>query len=423
MEPSLKLTNLISTLLSETRKYGIKEISMEQYEVVCNQLKKFADTKGVDEYSQGLTEDYETYATKRCNDDEICPEYLRFIKRVLRMLRILAETGEIDFKSYHSRKKYNVSKSAQELVTNILDHFALKGEARAEMDVVFRHLFFYVERVGSVPEFITDELLMDFFTQELPKSNKGSMGRSLRAIKYVSDYLKLRGMKHLILDFNQLNARNSHVRMIPPYSQEEIRRILDAIDTNTDEGLRDYAIMLLAFDTGLRGVDIRTLCLSDIDWKIGRILINQSKTSDPLILPLSGQVMNAIADYILHARPECDCNEVFLNIRGPVRSMDKRHHAFSRLMNKYSLKAGVEHMPMRSFHSLRRSFATELSAAGIPIEIISQLLGHKRIDEDKPYLSYNREQVSFCSMGFDEIPIKCGIYMDSVQGGDHCDLS
>jgi len=421
MEQSLKLTNLISTLLSETRRYGIKEVSMEQYEVVCRQIKKFADTKGVDEYSQELTNEYEIYVTNRCHEKKICTEYLRFNKRVLRLLRMLAETGEIDFKSHHSRKKYDVSESAQELVSNILAHYALEGEARAEMDVVFRHLFFYVESVGSVPESITDELLMDFFTQELPKTNKGSMGRSLRAIKYVSAYLKSRGMEHLILDFSQLNARNGHVRMIPPYSQEEIRRMLDSVDT--DEGLRDYAIMLLAFDTGLRGVDIRTLCLSDIDWKTGRILINQSKTSDPLILPLSGQVMNAIADYILHARPDCDCNEIFLNVKGPVRPMDKRHYAFSQLMAKYSLKAGVEQVPMRSFHSLRRSFATELSAAGIPIETISQLLGHRRIDEDKPYLSYNREQVSFCSMGFDEIPIKCGIYIDPDQGGDRCDIS
>ena len=423
MEQSLKLTKLISTLLSETRRYGIKEVSMEQYEVVCRRIMKFADTKGVDEYSQGLADEYEAHVTRRCHEKEICTEYLRFNKRVLRLLWMLAETGEIDFKSRHSRKKYDVSESAQGLAADILTHYALEGEARAEMDIVFRHLFFYAECVGSVPESITDELLMDFFTQELPKTNRGSMGRSLRAIKYVSAYLKAYGMEHLTMDFSQLNARNGHVRRIPPYSQEEIRRMLDSIDTDTDEGLRDYAIMLLAFDTGLRGVDIRTLCLSDIDWKAGRILINQSKTSDPLILPLNGQVMNAIADYILQARPGCGCNEIFLNVKGPVRPMDKRHHAFSPLMAKYSLKAGVEQIAMRSFHSLRRSFATELSAAGVPIETISQLLGHKGIDADKPYLSYNREQVSFCSMGFDEIPIKCGIYMDSDQGGDHCDLS
>jgi integrase len=53
--------------------------------------------------------------------------------------------------------------------------------------------------------------------------------------------------------------------VIPPYSQAEIGRLLGAIDISSPVGLRDYAVILLAFDTGLRGVDIRTLCLQDID--------------------------------------------------------------------------------------------------------------------------------------------------------------
>ena len=108
---------------------------------------------------------------------------------------------------------------------------------------------------------VTDDLLMDFFTKELPKTNKGSMGRSLRAVRYLSAYLKNNGNAELLLDFTQLTARGHHVRVIPPYSQKEINRAVSSIDITTPEGLRDYAIMLLAFDTGLRSVDIRTLCL------------------------------------------------------------------------------------------------------------------------------------------------------------------
>lgn len=256
----------------------------------------------------------------------------------------------------------------------------------------------------------TDDLLMDFFTKELPKTNKGSMGRSLRAIKYLSVYLKNNGNTDLLLDFTQLNARGHHVRVIPPYSQEEISRAVSSIDTTTPEGLRDYAIMLLAFDTGLRSVDIRALCLEDIDWNKGLLYLEQSKTGVPLILPLSGKVMNAIADYILTGRPECNHNEIFLTVKGPVRPMDKRHGAFSSICDKYFNAANVDKIPGRSFHSLRRSFATELSEAGIPLETISQMLGHKSIEEDKPYLSYNREQTALCAIGFDEIPVANGIY-------------
>jgi len=417
-----KLPELIVSLLSGIRKYGIKEISVKQYETICRQIKKFADEKGLDEYTQEFADEYEAYVTGESDGNGISLGYLSVIKRILRLLGTLAQNGEVDFKPNYIRKKYIVSDSAQELVEDILNYYGLIGETRKEMSTLFRHLFSDVEKKGSVPESITDSILMDFLTNELKKTNNGTMARSLRAIKYISDYLKIHGLEHLEMDFNQLKVKNSRVRAIPPYTQEEIRKILDSVDTSTNEGLRDYAILLLAYDTGLRSVDIRTLCLPDIDWNNSRVLINQSKTSKSLILPLNGHTMNAIADYILLARPECDYNEVFLNIKNPIKPMDKRYHCFSNLMTKYCKKAGVEKIPKRSFHSLRRSFATGLSAAGVPVETISQMLGHKDINAGKPYLSYNRKQISFCAIGFDEIPIRCGIYIgvntDMEKGGD-----
>ena len=309
-----------------------------------------------------------------------------------------------------------VSGQSGKLIEKALDYHSLKGESRTEMSTVMRHFFKYAEDKAEMDDVkVTDDLLMDFFTEELPKTNTGSMGRSLRAIKYLSVYLKNNGNSGLVLDFTQLNARSSHIRMIPPYSQDEINRAVSSIDTTTPEGLRDYAIMLLAFDTGLRSVDIRKLCLKDIDWKKGLLYLRQSKTGAPLILPLGGKVMNAIADYILTGRPECSYDEIFLTVKGPARPMNKRHCTFTSLCDKYFRAANVDKIPGRSFHSLRRSFATELSEAGVPLETISQMLGHKSIEEDKPYLSYNREQIAFCAIGFDEIPVTNGIYAGGAR--------
>ena len=358
-----------------------------------------------------------------CRRGNICPEYLRFNKRVVRVLRTLAETGTADFSSAAIRKKYAVSDEAHRMTQEILDHHGLEGEARIEMDRVIRHLFHYAETRGCRCSDITDETLMDFFVNELPKTNKGSMGRALRAIKYVSEYMKTCGFSQLVLDFSQLNARGSHVRVIQPYSSEEVGCMLESVDTSTGAGMRDYAIMLLAFETGLRGVDIRKIKLSDIDWRHGRIRICQNKTSEPLILPLTGRAMNAIADYVLKCRPDCGLDEVFLTVRGPIRPMNIRYHSFSSMMAKYESLAGIEKVEGRAFHSLRRSFATELSAGGVPLETISQLLGHKSIEEDKPYLSYNREQIAFCALGFDGITVKTGMYKTvkptaAPEGGD-----
>lgn len=423
MEQSTKLDHLIETLLSEVKKYGILEVSMEQYQVVCNCILKFATRKEVETFSDVLISEYTEMVKRRCDEGDICLEYLRFQKRVIRMLKSLVSTSNVDFSAANSRKKYKVSGETAQLVADILDENKLVGETRFEMDIVLRHFFFYAEYHKISMNNISDGFFMEFLTSEMPKTNQGSIGRTLRGIKYISSYLKSHGRSDLTLDFNQLKIKTGSVKMIPPYSRDEITKILEAVDRAKPEGLRDYAILLLGFDTGLRGADIRKLCLSDIDWKVGKVKIRQCKTSEPLVLPLSGRVMNAIADYILRGRHECGYKEIFLTIKKPVRPMDKRRYSFNGIITKYSSKADVELKPMRGFHSLRRSFATELSMAGVPLGIISQLLGHKRIDEDKPYLSYNREQIAFCSMGFLEIPLENGLYASvSTAGGDHHDL-
>ena len=421
MEQAKKELQFLSDALLKTiREHGIKEISIEHYKTVLKKIVCFADAHGFSSYYPELKDDFDAFIDSNVKKKMVCFEYARFQHRVIRLLASLAETGETDFSAtQRNHRMYKVSPDSQKVIEDALDYHMLEGETRTEMSTVMRHFYCYAEeKAHSANTIITDDLLMNFFTEELPNTNNGSMGRSLRAIKYLSVYLKSKGNADLKLDFMQLNARNAHVRVIPPYSQSDINHAVAGIDTSTPEGLRNYAIMLLAFDTGLRSVDIRKLRLGDIDWKKGLVLIRQSKTNEPLTLPLSGKVMNAIADYVLKARPECSHDEIFLTVKGPVKPLDKRHYALTNISDRYFTEAGVEKIPGRGFHSLRRSFATELSEAGVPLETISQLLGHKSIDEDKPYLSYNREQVAFCAIGFDEIPLTTGIY----SGGDQDEI-
>ena len=82
------MQSLSDALLQSVRRYGIKEVSMGQYETVCKKIVHFSS------------------------------EYGRFQHRVIRMMISLAETGETDFSCCHS----------------------LRGEARTEMSTVMRHL-------------------------------------------------------------------------------------------------------------------------------------------------------------------------------------------------------------------------------------------------------------------------------------------
>ena len=65
-------------------------------------------------------------------------------------------------------------------------------------------------------------------------------------------------------------------------------------------------MILLGYGNGFRAGDVVNLTRKDIDWKSAEIYVVQGKTDIPLKLTLNTTTMNAIADYILNGRPECE---------------------------------------------------------------------------------------------------------------------
>lgn len=102
--------------------------------------------------------------------------------------------------------------------------------------------------------------------------------------------------ENLSLALPEMVARRTIFR--EGFSAVEIERLLDVPDAETPIGKRDYAIMLLAAQTGLRACDIVNLKREDIDWRAREIRIVQQKTGKPLSLPLEPESGNAIADYL-----------------------------------------------------------------------------------------------------------------------------
>ena len=415
------LKPLTAQLMEEIRAYGILEVSLEQYQIVCNSIVRFAQSLQVDSYSPELMDSYKDNLDTRCSSGEICREYHRFQLRVMRMLSSLAERGIVDFSSTKSHpRKYIVSDETNNLVEMILDSYPVSPATKNDLRAPTRHFLWYAEQIGIKPQFIDDTIVMSFLIDEVPASNGGSTGRTLRCVKYATEYLRTHGNYCLQRDYTLLKLKNDHRRIIPGYSEEEISGIAQAADTDSIIGKRDFAIILVAYCTGLRGIDIIGIKLSDIDWHNHKVSVVQSKTHTPIVSELNGVTLNALADYILDWRPKCDIPEVFLTVKAQYRRLSK---GFGSMIDKYCEKAGVSKIAFRGFHSLRRSFETVMVSKGVPIETASQMMGHKSITEDKPYLSHDTHQISFVAMDFSDVPITSGFYFGhtesarSVEGG------
>ena len=418
----LLLKPLTEQFMKEVIKYGILVVSTEQYQNVCNSIIKFAEAAGSDSYSPELMTSYQKFLDQRVSAGEICKEYRRFQARVIRMLSSLADDGRVDFSSAKCPlRKYPVSNETAKLVEKILDAYQISDKTKKDLRAPTRHFLWYAAQQGVTPESIDDTTVMQFLIEEIPISNSGSTGRTLRCVKYATEYLKNNGNHNLHRDYTLLKLKNDHRRIVPAYSEDEIYSIVDAMDTNDTLGKRDRAIVLIAYCTGLRGADIISIKLTDIDWRNQKVSVIQSKTHTPIISALNGETMNALADYILDWRPECEVSEVFVTVKAPYRSLSK---GFGSMVDKYCEKAGVQKIALRGFHSIRRSFETIMVSRGVPIETASQMMGHKTITEDKPYITHNKSQVAFVAMDFSDVPITTGFYAchsgtsSSEKGGD-----
>ena len=417
MEKSYPLLKpLTDQLMKEVRAYGILEVSTEQYQTSCNQILNLAQLLQIDHYSPELMDSYKDNLDKQCSSGDICKEYHRFHLRVVRMLSSLAETGVVDFSSRKQQpRKYLVSDDISSLVEKILDDQPISDATKNDLRAPTRHFLWYAEQRGVKPELIDDMTVMSFLVNEVPGSNGGSTGRTLRCVKYATEYLKTHGNHGLHRDYTLLKLKNDHRRIIPAYSEEEILGIARAADTDSVLGKRDLAIILTAYCTGLRGIDIIGIRLSDIDWHNQRVSVIQSKTHTQVVSELNGATLNALADYILEWRPECNAPEVFITTKAPYRRLSK---GFGTMIDKYCEKASVPKIVFRGFHSIRRSFETVMVSRGVPIETASQMMGHKSITEDKPYITYNKRQVAFVAMDFSDVPISGGYYFSQTESTD-----
>lgn len=165
---------------------------------------------------------------------------------------------------------------------------------------------------------------------------------------------------------------------------EQVRALLDSIDTDTPLGLRDRAVLLLIAVLGIRGEEVRRLRLKDIAWRAGEIHLPQTKTYRARVLPLPHEVGAALSDYILHGRPRVRAPEVVLRHDAPIGPLSSPS-AVSRIITRNLRRAAIVAPARPGAQMLRHSLATRLVNRGVPIKQIADLLGHCSIDTTAIY--------------------------------------
>jgi len=170
---------------------------------------------------------------------------------------------------------------------------------------------------------------------------------------------------------------------------KECRDLLQCVDRHFPSGQRDFAILRLMTDLGLRGSEIVELCLEDIDWRASTLVVRKNKQRRERVLPLPPLVAKAILSYLRTGRPSSSSRQLFLCHRLPVgqpMTTERRRGAVRRIMRRAGLTGGGP-------HRLRHSFATRLHARGATLKEVADVLGHQDFDTTAIYARVNLSQL------------------------------
>ena len=185
----------------------------------------------------------------------------------------------------------------------------------------------------------------------------------------------------------------------PRLPWEDVRRAIDSIDLTTQRGVRDRALLLLLATTGMRNKELRGLELQDIRWRAAELLVRRTKARRDRVVPLMQETGDALAEYILNARPRIDSQRVFLCTVPPVGPF-RTSSPISRIVRSRLKRSGVDVPRGAGAHLMRHSLATELVSQRRPINEVADLLGHRSIDTTAIYVKVAVPQLAGVALPF-----------------------
>lgn len=394
------LTIMVKSIVKELVKTNLSYSSLKRHKSCLNSVIKYCiahDLKPI--YSKKLVEGFLSEIKESYEKNEISYGLFRDRSKAANLITEYNKTGTYIPKHFFQYSKYTlVSLSFKKFLKEECHYhketYHLSERSNEQNYYTTKKFCFYLEKLNfkNFNNLTVNEIIG--FIDSVKETNKGNMKTIIHHVKKILIYLDEKDIVHINLDLSILKPQFTPTKEVITFSKQEIIKILNSIDRNTDVGKRDYAIILLGITTGLRACDVVSLKLTNIDWKKECLKISQKKTGKEIEVPLLANTSNALATYILKARPKIGSNSLFLTSRNPVKQMVP--YSLNNILRKYYKKVNIFKERKGTFHSLRRSFCTWLSQDLIPVDLIAECAGHSDVHTADRYISVSPLMVQCC---------------------------
>ena len=255
----------------------------------------------------------------------------------------------------------------------------------------------------------TCRLFLDFLIKngctDISRLNTGMVSQSLLTFSNrdrhagIRQFLRFLAKSAVIeTDLSGVVPRYRRRKPLPTtYTPEEIIRVEATVDTSTDTGKRNLAIIRLATRMGFRSGDIARLKLTEINFSTGYINITQEKTELPISLQMPSDVSDALKAHIENDTRTLLDGYVFHCMVAPYGHITPSIIRYA-VNNSFAAAkvdtAGKKHGP----HVFRSSLASSMVNDGVPYEVVRRILGHSDPDVIKHYARADIENLRMCSI-------------------------
>src|SRR6266568_5111975 len=387
------VSGLADAVLGVVQDVGLSSDTVARYGKCCEAVVEFCGRRGVDALSGSVVEEFVACQQERARRGEIGPNRRSALVKSARLMLEFQETGAVAWRMMSPDPDLTLSQSSRVVLKQFAAAASLElapGSVRLLAGEI-RQFLAYLDRAGrDALGTVTADDVRGFLVEVAPRRTAGT-GNVVWSLKRFFAFLNAAGLSDVRIDGLLAHAAPRRVRALPCFTREETGRLLEGIETGTPCGKRDSAMVALAVSTGLRCCDIVAL-------RRDEIRLVQAKTSRPLVLPLPPLAGNAVAEWILHGRPDCDAPEVFVRLQPPYVKLG--NSTGSTLMRRRLARAGIDHAARdgKSFHALRRTAGTRLIESGAGLPLAAQVLGHARINSSRRYLALASEQLRQCCL-------------------------
>ena len=167
---------------------------------------------------------------------------------------------------------------------------------------------------------------------------------------------------------------------------DEERRLLEQFNRRYPTSFRNWCMIFLALNTGMRVADLINLKWSDIELDTGRTHLKKGKGKKDRVIFIKPAILSGLLDMSKKMNRE-PMGLVFTTLQGqPVKDSYLR-----KMIAEKARKAGIKKRV--HFHLLRHTYLTRLYTRTKDIRLVQEVAGHASIDTTMIYTHVSGEDV------------------------------